>query len=1031
MVSWSPEQVNYLLGEPGNSEYRVLSEDGWLKWLEEHRAFAFHGRNGRLNLLKEKRRRGSEGYWYAYQRQKQGMIKRYIGRDERLNVKRLEEVASLLTDEENGEKTKIARTSQTAQRFVPIQFEPLLMPKFQLPRLQKSLLPRERLLILLDQSLERKLTVIAGPAGYGKTTLVAQWIVQCQARPDFPRVASVTLDEGDNDPVRFWRYIIAACQQFREELGKEALELLLAHRLPPFKPLEMALTALLNELSLLEQPGVLILDDFHVINSSQVTETFNFFLDHLPASFHLIMLIRGEPPFSLTRLRARNELLDIHPGYLGFSLEETRTFFEQELPFTLATKTLRLIHERVDGWPVGLRLLARELAWPDGQDIERKLTALAGSYRSIRDYFLTEVLHTLSEEQQEFLLQTSILPRLTASLCDAVTGRTDSSRLIEALHTGDFFLISLDGMGEWARYHSLFAESMRLEARTRLGDERLRRLAMRASVWYEEHGLLTEAIETALNAAAFARSANLITRLLESNQQSNFPTIPELYSVKRWVECLPNEELEHHPDLCLYYAMTLLFIQMGGTNFEDGEGRIRYLLQVAEQAWRDANNTTRLAEIFAFRALLARQEGRILQAVTWARQSLAWLPEEDRTWRHFNLTIVGIGEMLDGKLDNAPKLLLEALTLSERLGNRTYTRGTRGMFAGVNFEQGELRHAAEIMSQIQDEARAQEDYDDIAHTQLELARIAYEWNNLKEAELAAREALEIGNRLKVELFQALATIRLALVEQARDQSVQAQQRLTVWLARGQMPVSPHSYQLSREVQATLAFIQLASGNPAAVERWFAGNEESEDLLPLLQQRREQLLWTRLLLARGANSTAIKRLEGLCRAAQETGHVYLRLEVQVVLAQAYARQGMRARALEQLRKIMATTHSEGYLRLFLDEGEELADLLRELLPTLHEKELRTYGRRILSAFAVTSSPLAPGTTENGPFQLAPLSPQEQKVLRLLAAGNSNAGIARELVVSVNTVRTQIQSIYRKLNVNNRVEASAAAQQIETM
>ncbi|MBO0792497.1 MAG: hypothetical protein J2P36_16330 [Ktedonobacteraceae bacterium] len=1032
VVSWSPEQANYVLSEPGNGACRALSEDGWLKWVGEHRAFAFHGRNGRLNLLKEKRQRGGEGYWYAYQRHEQGMVKRYVGRSGQLNRERLEEIAALLADEEEREDTISVQVSQTGKRPVPIQFEPLLMPKLQLPRLQKSLLPRERLLILLDQSLERKLTVIAGPAGYGKTTLVAQWMVQRRARTDFPRVASITLDEGDNDPVRFWRYIIAACQQFREGLGKEALELLLAHRLPPFKPLEMALIALLNELSQLEQPGVLILDDFHVISSSQVAETFSFFLDHLPASFHLIMLIRGDPPFSRTRLRARNELLDIHPGYLGFSLEETRAFFEQELPVTLALRTLRLIHERMDGWPVGLRLLARELDWSDGgQDIERKLAALAGSYWGIRDYFLTEVLHTLPEEQQEFLLQTSILPLLTVSLCDTITERTDSARLMRALRAGDLFLIPLDGMGEWARYHSLFAETMRLEARPRLGDEQLRRFAMRASDWYEEHGLLTEAIETALNAAAFARSAHLIKQLLESSQQSNSLAITELYSLKRWVERLPNEELERHPDLCVHYAMTLLFIQMEGPNLEDGEKRIRYLLQVAEQKWRDANNTAKLAEIFAFRALLARQDGRMLQAVTWARQSLAWLPEEDRTWRNLSLTVVGVGEMFDGKLENAPKLLLEALALSEQQGNRTYARATRGMLAGVSFEQGELHHAAEMMRQIQAEARIQEDYDDIAHTQLGLARIAYQWNNLEEAEWAAQKALEIGEQLQVEQFQALATVSLALIEHARDQSVQAQQRLTAWLARGQVPVSPHSYQLWREVQATLAFIQLASGNQAAVERWFASIEESESLLPLLQQRREQLLRARLLLVQGESSTAIERLEGLSRAALETGHIYLRLEIQVVLARAYARQGEHARAFEQLREVMTTTHSEGYLRLYLNEGDALADVLRELLPTLHEKELRAYGRRILGAFAVKSGALVQGTTTGTPFLLAPLSPQEQKVLRLLAAGNSNAEIACELVVSVNTVRTQIRSIYRKLNVDNRVEASAAARQLEML
>ena len=298
------------------------------------------------------------------------------------------------------------------------------MPKLQLPRIQKALLRREHLLEELDKGLERKLTLISGPAGYGKTTAVAQWIRERGARPDFSHVACITLDEGDNDPIRFWRYMIAACQKFHAGFGKEALDLLLANRLPPFKPLEMMLTALLNELSQLEQSCVLILDDFHVISSPQVSETLSFFLDHLPISFHLFMLIRGDPPISLTRLRARNELQDIYPPYLGFSLEETRAFFEQALPFPLSVKVLRQIHEKLEGWPTGIRLLASMLhRVKSEQELAHMLEAFSGRHWSIQDYFLNEVLHTLPEEQLEFLLQTSILPRLTAALCDALLER--------------------------------------------------------------------------------------------------------------------------------------------------------------------------------------------------------------------------------------------------------------------------------------------------------------------------------------------------------------------------------------------------------------------------------------------------------------------------------------------------------------------------------------------------------------------------------------------------------------------------------
>ncbi|HJT57674.1 MAG TPA: LuxR C-terminal-related transcriptional regulator [Ktedonobacteraceae bacterium] len=1029
VVTWSVEKATYLLAEPENGTVHLLpDEDSWQQWLEKHRSFAFHGRNGQINMLKEKRSRGDNDYWYAYQRHARQMVKRYAGRSAQLSMERLEEIALLLAQKDE------AKSSQPSESplpiFSPAQFEPLLMPKLQLPRIQKGLLRREHLLELLNKSLEYKLTVISGPAGYGKTTAVAQWLAERDADPDISHIAYITLDEGDNDPIRFWRYLIAACQKFQAGLGKEALDLLLANRLPPFKPLEMMLTALLNELSRLEQPCILILDDFHVISSSQVRETLSFFLDHLPISLHLFMLIRGDPPIPLTRLRARNELLDIYPPYLGFSLEETRAFFEQELPFTLSAKVLRQIYEKLEGWPAGIRLLTGMLPLiKSEQEFERMLEAFSGSYWSIQDYFLSEVLHALPEEQQEFLLQTSILPRLTAALCNAVLQREDSSRQLEALHGGDLFLIPLDTMGEWGRYQALFAEAMQEEARKRLGDERLRALAASASLWYEQHGLVTEAIETALNAAAFTRSTSLIQQYIESKQQNNVPTIPELYSLKRWLERLPEEELERNPDLCLHYAMTLLFILMEEPRASDRKERIYHLLQVAEQKWRDANNTAKLAEVFSFRALLARQEGKMLQAVTWAKQALAWLPSEDRTWRNIALTVVGMGEIVDGHLKNARAYLLEALVINEQQGNLIYARATRGMLSWVSVEQGELHHAAEQFRQMQIEARAQGDSDDIARTQLGLAQIDYQWNKLAEAQQATQEALEIGERMNVEEFQALATARLGVIEHAQGQSVQARQRLLAWLAGRTTPITPHSYQLVREVQAALARLYLANGDLIAVERWFDSIQQRDEALPLLQRQREQLLHTRLLLARGETSNAIQQLERLSITTQQTGHLFFWTEVQVVLALAHFQQGAREKAQQQLLQLLRTTYSENYLRLYLNAGEELADLLRGMLPQIHEKMLLAYARRILHAFDREIGASDQKTQPATALLLEPLSSQEQKVLRLLAAGNSNAEIARELVVSVNTIRTQVQSIYRKLNVNNRIEASVVARQLE--
>ncbi|GHO86365.1 LuxR C-terminal-related transcriptional regulator [Dictyobacter formicarum] len=1019
-VSWSEERTAYVLtGPAADDALPSLTGDGqqWLAWLEGQRAFAFYGRHGQLNLLKEKRTRGRDGYWYAYQRHGAKMVKRYVGASTQLSMERMETIAELLTHGE--QETTLARAPQ---------LESLLLPKLQLPLLPKSLIARPQLLALLDKSLDYKLTFISGSAGYGKTTTVGQWIAHhTHTHPAPFGLTSLVLDESDNDPVRFWHYIIAACQKLRADVGREALELLQAHRLPPFKPLEMMLTTLLNELSQLEQPCTLVLDDFHVIHSAQVIASLNFFLDHLPTSFHLIILMRGDLPFNAARLRARNELLDIYPPDLNFSLEETKAFFEQELPFVLSPKLLRQIYARIEGWPTGLRLLTRALRRSEyhQEEAEQLLAHVAGSYWNVQEYFLNEILHTLSPELQTFLLQTCILPRVTATLCDVITERQDSARLLETLRAGDLFLIPLDGIGEWARYLPLFAEAMQQEARRRLGDEQLRQLMARASLWYEEHAFVVEAIDMALNAEIPIRAARLIERFLEEKRQANIPTIPDYYRLCHWLGRLPASELESHPELCLNYALALLFISYEEAIAPDRQEYIHQLLRLAEQYWRDVNDTAKLAEVFALRALQARKEGKLLQAVTWAKQSLAWLPQEDQLWRNLSLTVVGMGEAFDGHLERAYDFLFEAQLLSEQQHNLTYVRAAIGMLSWVVFEQGKLLLASEQYLQMQRQARLYEDYDDIAHTQLALAQIAYQWNRLDEAEQAVDEVLEIGERMHVEEFEARAVLSLALIEQARGQYSQAQQRLTAWLARRPVFSSPFSYQLTRLVQAVQARIQLAAGDLAAVKHWLNSIERRSANIPLLQRQREQLLQLRLQLAEGEVTAAIGQLEYLAASAQETGHTYFWLEVQVVLVLAYARQGAYARAHEQLHQVLRSTYTESYVRLFLDEGEELAHLLRHCASHLHEKGLHAYVLRLLNAFAQESE------SEMAVNALAPqeiLSSQEQKVLRLLAAGNSNAEIASELVVSVNTIRSQVQSIYRKLNVNNRVEASSVASQL---
>src|SRR5437660_5758321 len=391
---------------------------------------------------------------------------------------------------------------EVQQTRPPDRYE-LLSTKLALPRPRPSLVLREPLLERLDEGLEHKLSLLSAPAGFGKTTLVSEWIATRGERQDSPPVAWVSLDVGDNDPVRFWRYVIAACRSFHANVGESALALLQTSRRPP---LESMLTTFINELAQLVCRGYLVLEDYHVITSPRIHETMTYFVDHLPATLHLLILTRSDPPLPLARLRAHDDLYELHTADLRFSLAETEAFLRQAFPFPLSTEAITHLEARTEGWVAGLRLLALALQGrKDPRELERMLVTFTGSHRHILEYLVADVLSSQPEALQDFLLQTVFLNRLTASLCDAITGRIDSERMLEQLEHANLFLIPLDEIGQWYRYHTLFAEAMQHEARRRLGEDYLHSLYDKASRWFEEQGLLAEAVEVALSARDFAR----------------------------------------------------------------------------------------------------------------------------------------------------------------------------------------------------------------------------------------------------------------------------------------------------------------------------------------------------------------------------------------------------------------------------------------------------------------------------------------------------------------------------------------------
>jgi LuxR family maltose regulon positive regulatory protein len=1049
---WLQEDQRYLWRDAKHTEASILREetDTWREWLASHTSFSFQGREGHLTLLKETRARGEDGYWYAYRRLGKRTVKKYAGRPADLTIARLEWTArELLRTPEQTRQARhdvpagdtngvseprdwqVADQSQQSKKNLSSSLHaPLLTPKLQLPPLHPSLVSRERLLALLDRGLEHRLTLVSAPAGFGKTTLVRQWVAE-RDKQHVPPVAWVSLDTRDNDPVRFWRYLMTACQVFHDDLAHEALALLHTIPQPPFESslTETALAAFLNALAQYEEGGLLLLDDYHVITSPLIQETMTFFLDHLPAGIHVMLITRSDPPFPLARLRARNELYEVRTPALRFSPEETAAFLQQTTDVPLIPKITRQINTRLEGWAAGLRVLSLALQGRTAStEIEPFLRAFAGNQRALQEYFLAEVLDIQPEPVQRFLLQTSVLGRLTGSLCDAVTGEHDSEHVLERLERANLFLEPLDNAGphafwmeqQWYRYHGLFAEAMRAEARRRLGEDALRVLSSHASHWYEAQSLHAEAVESALHAQDYERAATLIERILEAPhtyQQAN-----EYHTQYHWLEQIPEHVLQQHPVLCLGYATALLFVVVTWRLPQTTLTLLEKFLRMAEERYRTEHNLPRLGEVFAFRSLVSWRQDEAVQAASSARQALLWLSEEQRAWRSLSLSVAGKAELLyHGRVNEARSMLGEAAALCEEIHNQYFRHATTNMLATVFFEQGALYRATEYYQRALSEARERMYRDDIGYALLGLARIAYERNELEAAQQQAEEVLAIGQSLAHELHEIQATLLLARVQHARGETAAACQHLTTLLTRMPVTLPDHTPPFSRDLLTLRARLALAIGDQAFVQRWVADLGQSRVSLFPFSSEREALVMVRWHLVQGREEEALELLRRVLAGAEEAGRKQSTFEARALLALVSAEQKQSAEARHVLQGLLTQTRAEGYLRLFLDEGEAMQTLLRSLLPHVHEKPLLADLQSILRAFPGERA--MPGTA-----LLESLSQQELRVLRQLVSRRSNAEIAQELVVSINTVRTQVQSIYRKLSVHSRAEASEVARQL---
>jgi LuxR family transcriptional regulator, maltose regulon positive regulatory protein len=877
---------------------------------------------------------------------------------------------------------------------------PILATKLYLPRLRPNVVSRPRLIERLNEGLDRKLTLIAAPAGFGKTTLVSTWVAGCDRQ-----VAWLSLDKGDSDPTLFLTYLVAALQTIAPNIG-EGVSGVLQSPQPP--PPESILTALLNEITTIQDQFVLVLDDYHVLDAKAVDQALTYLVEHLPPQMHLVIATREDPALPLARLRARGHLTEVRATDLRFTPSESAAFLNQVMGLNLSAEDIAALERRTEGWIAGLQLAAISLQ--GHQDATGFITSFTGSHHFVLDYLLEEVLEQQSESLQTFLLRTSILDRLCGPLCDAVLMDTSASgqATLEYLERANLFIVPLDNERRWYRYHHLFADLLRQRLNqittSSKGDERdgVSELHMRASQWFEDNGLEIEAFHHAVAAHDIERAE----RLMEGKGMP-LHFRGAVMALLDWLESLPTTVLNARPWLWWRYA-SLLLVNGQTTGVEEK-------LQAAEAALQgsEADDKTRnlVGQIAAARATLALTQYQVEPMLAQSRRALEYLHPKNLSSRATAHWTLGFAYWTLGDRAAARQAYTEAIALSQAAGDIfTTILATIGL-GNVQEADNQLSLAAETYRRILQLAGDQP-LQIICEAHLGLARVLYEWNDLEGAEQHGRQSLHLARQYEsvIDRF-VLCEVFLACLKLAQDDVAGA----AALLAEAGQSARQHNF-VNRipEVAAAQVLTLLRQGHLAAAAHLAQAHE-----LPLSQAR--------VHLAQSDTSAALAVLAQLRQQAEAKGWEDKRLKVMVLQAVALQAHGDKDKAVHLLVDALALAEPGGFIRLFVDEGLPMAHLLSEA-ETIGR--MPDYTGKLLAVCAAEEQKGEDNSSLSPPAQplLEPLSRRELEVLHLMAQGLSNQEICARLFLALDTVKGHNRKIFDKLQVQRRTEAVARAREL---